>query len=58
MIFLSELTHFNLQGRAKMEALTAAFATALTIYDMCIAGGKEIVIGPTMLLHKNWWEVR
>lgn len=37
----------------EMEALTAAFATALTIYDMCKAGGKEIVIGPTMLLHKT-----
>lgn len=37
----------------EMEALTAASATALTIYDMCKAAGKEMVIGPTMLLHKS-----
>ena len=33
----------------EMEALTAASAAALTIYDMCKAAGKEMVIGPTML---------
>ena len=37
----------------EMEALTAASAAALTIYDMCKAAGKEMVIGPTMLLHKR-----
>jgi len=37
----------------EMEALTAASAAALTIYDMCKAAGKEMVIGPTMLLEKN-----
>ena len=37
----------------EMEALTAASAAALTIYDMCKAGGKEMVIGPTMLLKKS-----
>lgn len=37
----------------EMEALTAASAAALTIYDMCKAAGKEMVIGPTMLLHKS-----
>ncbi|WP_210470596.1 cyclic pyranopterin monophosphate synthase MoaC [Sporosarcina sp. 6E9] len=36
----------------EMEALTAASAAALTIYDMCKAAGKEMVIGPTMLLEK------
>jgi len=36
-----------------MEALTAASAAALTIYDMCKAAGKEMVIGPTMLLRKT-----
>ena len=40
----------------EMEALTAASAAALTIYDMCKAAGKEMVIGPTMLLKKNRWE--
>ncbi len=37
----------------EMEALTAASATALTIYDMCKAAGKEMIIGPTMLLQKT-----
>jgi len=37
----------------EMEALTAASAAALTIYDMCKAAGKEMVIGPTMLLKKS-----
>lgn len=37
----------------EMEALTAASAAALTIYDMCKAAGKEMVIGPTMLLKKT-----
>ncbi|MDN7242301.1 cyclic pyranopterin monophosphate synthase MoaC [Planococcus sp. N028] len=37
----------------EMEALTAATAAALTIYDMCKAAGKEMVIGPTMLLEKT-----
>ncbi len=37
----------------EMEALTAASAAALTIYDMCKASGKEMVIGPTMLLEKT-----
>ena len=37
----------------EMEALTAASVSALTIYDMCKASGKEMVIGPTMLLKKT-----
>lgn len=37
----------------EMEALTSASAAALTIYDMCKAAGKEMVIGPTMLLRKT-----
>lgn len=37
----------------EMEALTAVSAAALTIYDMCKAAGKEMVIGPTMLLEKT-----
>lgn len=37
----------------EMEAMTAASAAALTIYDMCKAAGKEMVIGPTMLLTKT-----
>jgi len=37
----------------EMEALTAASAAALTIYDMCKAAGKDMIIGPTMLYHKT-----
>lgn len=37
----------------EMEALTAASATALTVYDMCKAVDKGIVIGPTYLLSKS-----
>lgn len=37
----------------EMEALTSASAAALTIYDMCKAAGKEMIIGPTMLLEKT-----
>lgn len=37
----------------EMEALTAASAAALTIYDMCKAAGKEMTIGPTLLLTKT-----
>ena len=41
------------QTGVEMEALTAVSATALTIYDMCKAAGKDMVIGPTMLLKKT-----
>lgn len=37
----------------EMEALTAASAAALTVYDMCKALQKDIVIGPTMLRSKT-----
>lgn len=37
----------------EMEALTAVSAAALTIYDMCKAVEKEMVIGPTFLLTKT-----
>ncbi|WP_188455049.1 cyclic pyranopterin monophosphate synthase MoaC [Virgibacillus oceani] len=37
----------------EMEALTAASATALTIYDMCKAIDKGMVIGETYLLEKK-----
>lgn len=41
------------QTGVEMEALTAASATALTIYDMCKAAGKEMIIGQTMLMSKS-----
>lgn len=37
----------------EMEALTAATATALTIYDMCKAVDKGMIIGETSLLEKK-----
>lgn len=37
----------------EMEALTAASATALTIYDMCKAVDKGMVIGQTFLIEKK-----
>ncbi len=37
----------------EMEALTAASATALTVYDMCKAIDKGMVIGPTYLMEKT-----
>ncbi|QUG41510.1 cyclic pyranopterin monophosphate synthase MoaC [Psychrobacillus sp. INOP01] len=37
----------------EMEALVAASAAALTIYDMCKASGKDMIIGSTMLLSKT-----
>ncbi|MED1202691.1 cyclic pyranopterin monophosphate synthase MoaC [Heyndrickxia acidicola] len=37
----------------EMEALTAASTTALTVYDMCKAVDKGMVIGPTFLVEKT-----
>lgn len=37
----------------EMEALTAASATALTVYDMCKAVDKGMIIGPTYLMEKT-----
>ncbi|MFB5762799.1 cyclic pyranopterin monophosphate synthase MoaC [Paenibacillus medicaginis] len=37
----------------EMEALTAVSAAALTIYDMCKALQKDMVIGPTLLKSKT-----
>ena len=37
----------------EMEALTAVSVTALTIYDMCKAADKNMVIGPTSLRKKT-----
>jgi len=45
----------KLAGRTgvEMEALTAVSIAALTIYDMCKALEKEMIIGPTQLLMKE-----
>ena len=44
----------KLKGRTgvEMEALTAASVAALTVYDMCKAVDRGMVIGPVKLIHK------
>ncbi|WP_219833936.1 cyclic pyranopterin monophosphate synthase MoaC [Paenibacillus sp. R14(2021)] len=37
----------------EMEALTAVSAAALTVYDMCKALQKDMIIGPTLLTAKS-----
>ncbi|MBW4081434.1 cyclic pyranopterin monophosphate synthase MoaC [Paenibacillus sp. S150] len=37
----------------EMEALTAVSAAALTVYDMCKALQKDMIIGPTLLVQKS-----
>jgi cyclic pyranopterin phosphate synthase len=41
------------QTGVEMEALTAVSAAALTIYDMCKAVDKEMVISDIMLIEKQ-----
>lgn len=41
------------QTGVEMEALTAVSAAALTVYDMCKALQKDMVIGPIRLLSKT-----
>jgi cyclic pyranopterin phosphate synthase len=41
------------QTGVEMEALTATSVAALTIYDMCKAVDREMVIGEIMLLEKS-----
>lgn len=41
------------QTGVEMEALTAASVAALTVYDMCKAVDRSIVIGETRLMHKS-----
>lgn len=45
----------QIQGKTgvEMEALTAVCVAALTIYDMCKAVNKKIIIGDIMLLEKS-----
>ncbi len=45
----------KVEGRTgvEMEALTAVAAAALTVYDMCKAADKEMVISDIMLLEKR-----
>jgi cyclic pyranopterin monophosphate synthase len=55
----SYLLHIEVKVKTKgstgveMEALTAASVCALTIYDMCKAIDKSMIIGPTYLIEKT-----
>jgi cyclic pyranopterin monophosphate synthase len=52
LIILTEVKTKGSTG-VEMEALTAASITALTVYDMCKAADKGMVIGETFLLEKT-----
>ncbi|MEJ8765538.1 cyclic pyranopterin monophosphate synthase MoaC [Oceanobacillus sp. HCA-5259] len=52
LIILAEVKTIGNTG-VEMEALTAVTTAALTIYDMCKAIDKGIVIGETYLLQKS-----
>ena len=41
------------QTGVEMEALTAVSVAGLTIYDMCKAVDREMVIGAVRLVHKS-----
>jgi len=47
--------HVRVHGRTgvEMEALTAVSVAGLTVYDMCKAIDRGIVLGPTRLLEKT-----
>ncbi|SFP86620.1 cyclic pyranopterin monophosphate synthase MoaC [Salibacterium halotolerans] len=53
--YLSITSEVKVKGNTgvEMEALTAASAAALTVYDMCKSTGKDMTIGPTYLLDKT-----
>jgi len=50
---ITSLCRLSGKTGVEMEALTAASVAALTIYDMCKAGQKDMVIGPVRLLAKS-----
>jgi cyclic pyranopterin phosphate synthase len=52
ILIVAEVRSIGKTG-VEMEALTAVSAAALTIYDMCKAADKEMVIGEIMLLEKR-----
>ena len=52
IIIEAEVKTINKTG-VEMEALTAVSIAALTIYDMCKAVNRKIIIGEIMLLEKS-----
>lgn len=53
MIHITATVRCKGETGVEMEALTAASVTALTIYDMCKAVQKDIVIDHIRLIHKS-----
>lgn len=52
-VHITSLCRLSGKTGVEMEALTAASVAALTIYDMCKAVQKDMVIGPVRLLAKS-----
>lgn len=52
-IFIEASVRIAGKTGVEMEALTAVSVAALTIYDMCKAVNKKIVISDIMLLEKS-----
>ena len=50
---LESLVRARAETGVEMEALTAVAVAALTLYDMCKAVDKGIIIGPVRLLEKT-----
>ncbi|MBY3619358.1 cyclic pyranopterin monophosphate synthase MoaC [Acinetobacter sp. CUI P1] len=51
-LYIEATVHTTGKTGVEMEALTAVSASALTVYDMCKALQKDMIIGPTLLLSK------
>lgn len=52
-IYIRAMCRLDGKTGVEMEALTGASVAALTVYDMCKAVDKGIVIGPTQLVSKT-----
>src|SRR5690554_6673362 len=52
LYIVAEVTTTGKSG-VEMEAVTAEYAAALTVYDMCKSLQKDMSIGPTQLVQKT-----
>ncbi|OME50111.1 molybdenum cofactor biosynthesis protein C [Paenibacillus odorifer] len=52
-LYIEATVHTTGKTGVEMEALTAVSASALTVYDMCKAIQKDMIIGPTLLVSKS-----
>jgi cyclic pyranopterin phosphate synthase len=52
-LYIEATVRTNVPTGVEMEALTAVSAAAITVYDMCKAVEKDMVISSTMLLAKT-----